>query len=168
LPYRDHDGIQTLILPPSARAYAEYTQNASIIPFDDTIPESTEGTEILTANITLKRPSSRVRVRFDGWGQCTAGGGVARPWAAALFRDLGVNALQAQASGPDAVELTNVNNTQHLSLEFEEAPGSVGPFTYKIRAGGIDGGTLRLNGKVSGRIFGGASRATLTVEEIFV
>jgi hypothetical protein len=52
-------------------SYAEYTANSNltaVIPVDDTIPQNTEGTEILTATITPKFATSLILVRFDGVG----------------------------------------------------------------------------------------------------
>jgi hypothetical protein len=77
-----------------ARACAEYSANADltmVIPSDDTIPQSTEGTEILTATITLKSTNSRVRAYFSG----ICGGSATIDGAVALFQDSGVNALFA-------------------------------------------------------------------------
>lgn len=162
-----------------ARAYAEYTTSediTAVIPYDDTIPQNTEGTELVWTSgsnqITLKRPNSRVRVRFAGWGWCESSGlDDNRPWIAALFKGSDADALQAVPSG---VETNNVGTgpTSPAFLEFEHAPGSVGPHTYKIRVGVTgSGNSLRTNGEMdltAGRLFGGASRATLVIEEIFV
>lgn len=144
-----------------ARGYAEYVDNSDLtsIPLDDSIPQNTEGTEVLSVAITLKRPNSRVRVRFNSF----CGGTAASALTAALFIDSGVDAVQASSGG-----VSGNDRPYPLSLDYEHAPGGVGPFTYKVRAGPGTAGTGRLNGLHNARRYGGAARATLVVEEIFI
>ena len=148
------------------RVYAEYTANAALataLPCDDTIPASTEGTQVLSAAITLGNASNRVRARFQGQvaelEQNLAIG-------AALFRSttcVGAT-FAANLGGDEAAWRAAVG----LTIEIEEAPGSVGPHTYTVRVGSHDGTSVRMNGTTSSRFFGGASRATLVLEEIQV
>jgi hypothetical protein len=147
-----------------ARAYTEYTANASLtttIPQDDTIPQNTEGTEILTASITLKAAANRVRVRFSGVAY--TGTDDISAIVSALFLNSGADALAVcfwRESGDSAAD-----HIWPMVIDFEHAPGSVGPHTYKIRAG-PPSGSMRFNGN-SGRLYGGASRAVLILEEVF-
>lgn len=143
-----------------SRAYAEYTANADIaatIPYDDTIPQNTEGVEILTAQITPISTSNRVRVRFNGWGSNAP----TSILTVALFQDSVANALAARG-----FPTTSSSGHVHFYLEFEHVPATLSAVTYKIRVGTDTGGTIRLNGTTSARRFGGASQATLVVEEI--
>ncbi len=140
------------------RKYSEYLTNADLtttIPFDDTIPQNTEGTEILTATITPRSATNRIRIRFQG--QASAGGTAG--FGIALFVDSTASALAASQSiiGSSGYYVPGV-------LEYEEVATSLTARTYKIRVGG--GSTIRLNGQHSGRIYGGTIRATLIVEEI--
>jgi hypothetical protein len=51
------------------RDYQEYTTNADLttnIPIDDTIPQITEGTQILSLSITPKASANRVRLDPHG------------------------------------------------------------------------------------------------------
>lgn len=147
------------------RAYSEYTSNANLsttIPLDDSIPQNNEGTEILTASITPKSTSNRIRVTFQGSGTHTVNDATA---IAALFRDSVADALAAihfLESGAD----TTTDRTFPLPLVFEHAPATLSAITYKIRVGLSASGNLRFNGSSSARLFGGVSRATLVVEEI--
>lgn len=141
------------------RAYSEYTTNAALstlIPVDDTIPQNTEGTEIVTASITPKTTTNRVRVRFEGWLTSAVATTHA---AAALFINTTANAL--------AVSFVTVEfgSWRQLVLEFEHVPASTSAQTYKIRVGG-ETRTVHMNGGTAGRFFGGAARATLVLEEI--
>jgi hypothetical protein len=141
------------------RAYSEYTTNASLttlIPGDNTIPQNTEGTEILTASITPKSATNRIRIRFIAFGATDS----IRDASVALFVDSTANALTASTVTTPAGEYR-----VPLCLEYEESAASTSARTYKIRVG-PGAGSMRLNGSNSGRFFGGVARATLVVEEI--
>jgi hypothetical protein len=172
--YKSSPDEWRMLSPPAqhiipARAYDEYGANedlAGTIPQDDTVPQNTEGNEILSASITLKRSTSRVRIRFQGFGGFDgAAGDDPAKWIAALFIDSVADAAAATIAGPGLSNQVTNNNHQCV-LEFEYAPASVGPFTYAIRVGST--GTMRMNGSDAARLLGGVARATLTVEEVFV
>jgi hypothetical protein len=142
------------------RAYAEYTANADLtatIPYDDTIPQNTEGTEILTATITPKATTNRVRIRFSGFAESNGNVNV----TVALFRDDGADAIQARG------QVLWGGSPEQLSLEHEHVPGTTSAVTYKIRVG-PSASTIRFNGRVATRIYGGVAAATMVVEEIAV
>lgn len=144
------------------RAYAEYTANADIstvIPYDDTIPQNTEGTQILSVSITPKSASNRIRLRFQGEVMRDAGSSNAM---AALFIAGTANALRTTTA-----TTSNAGFSTQLALEFEHSPGSTSAQTYTIRVG-PQSGTIRMNGTGTGRLFGGSMAATLVAEEIAV
>lgn len=143
------------------RAYAEYATSAGIsatIPADDTIPQSGEGTQILSVSITPKTTTNRLRIRaFIAGAHGTASGAV----TGAIFSSASANALRAT--------IINANATANLfasfALEHEYVPGSTSALTISVRVG-PSGGTFYTNGNNSGRFLGGASACTLVVEEI--
>lgn len=142
------------------RAYETYASNsdlATAIPFDDTIPQKTEGTEIMTNAFTPESASSRIRIRFQGFG----GSGVAGGIAVALFKNDDADALAASVT-----YIGDAANAETLVLEYEEASSTADARTYKIRVGGPTGTTVRLNGTTAGRLFGGKAISTLTIDEI--
>lgn len=163
-----------LNVPSPARAYTEYTTNENrntVIPIDDTVPQITEGDSILSTSITLNRSNSRVRITVECFGAAiSAQGDDAVDWTIALFRDSVADALKAVRVGQGLANVTSGTSVNaNGSLVYEEAPGSVGPFTYSVRVGpGTTGETLRLNGTTSGQLYGGAAKAVLVIEEIFV
>ena len=147
-----------------ARAYAEYTANADLstsIPYDDTIPQNTEGTQILSVAITLKSVNSGVRIRFDGFGALNTS---TTSMTVALFQDSIANALVAMGVDPNNNAADGVGRARAMCLEFEHVPGVLNP-TYKINAG-AGAGIMRMNGTNSARRFGGVARSTLVVEEL--
>ncbi|MDE1151416.1 MAG: hypothetical protein PW788_02670 [Micavibrio sp.] len=140
-------------------AYAAYTSSADLattIPLDDTIPQNTEGTEILTVTITPSSASSVLEIQFNGF----ASGSSAAVFTAALFRDSTASAICTQSSVPGGVSLPTA-----IGLLYYEAAGSTVARTYKIRAG-LNSGTTRMNGSTSARFFGGTAQSVLTVREI--
>lgn len=135
--------------------YAEYTTNANLtaaIPQDDTIPQNTEGTQILSASITPSATSNKIRVRFQAYGASAA----ANTIIAAAFRGGVANAIQSVASTTAAASFF-----APVVLEVEDSPATTSATTYTIRVG-----VAYLNGSNSSRNFGGSSRATLVLEEI--
>lgn len=138
------------------RAYAEYTQHTSItavIPADDTVPQITEGTQLLQVSITPKSASNRIRIRFHAPVFLNNGA-----VAAALFRNGTTNAIATGA-------INVFGNISSLYLEYEDTPGSTDEQTYSIRIG-PSGGTMYVNGTSLGRFYGGTLRAMLVAEEI--
>jgi hypothetical protein len=144
--------------------YVENTAATAItadIPNDDTIPQVTEGTQILSAAITPNTTSNKVRVRVHvpcGHDQADI------VITVALFLNGGANAIAA-------VGATNPSNRQTvIPLEFQHVPAATTAQTYTVRIGGSTGSTLYLNGlgSAGGRRYGGVSRAAITLEEIKV
>lgn len=154
-----------------ARAYAEYATNASlstVIPHDDTIPQITEGTEIVTASLTPKSITNRIRVTFSGQVNGVAGA-VEQVAIVALFQDAAVDALFAKfASVMDTSGSSSniaIERGQSLDFVFEYVPATLSAITLRVRAG-ANAGSIRFNGVVAARRYGGVSKATLTLEEI--
>lgn len=150
-----------LTAPVIDRAYAEYTANANLatqIPIDDTLPQNTEGTQILSVSLTPKSATNRVRLRFQG--QVTSDTAAVNA-IAAIFSSASVNALRAEF-----VSLATNGNGYVLCLEHEYVPGTTSALTYTVRVGPASAVNLRLNGNAVGRLLGGAIGATLIVEEI--
>jgi hypothetical protein len=141
--------------------YAELTaltSTANTFPDDDTIPQNTEGAELITVSITPKFATSTLRVRFNApIASLTA----IATMVVALFRDTTANAI---AAGSNVILSANVRS--QLSLAAEVSAGSTSATTFKIRMGSNGAATMYINGANATRFYGGASRAILIVEEI--
>jgi hypothetical protein len=155
-PTRDDDIPAGSIIGSAYAVYTTHTALVSIIPHDNSIPQPSEGTQILSTTLTPKSASNRVRVRFSGFG--SASGNI--PIVAFLSIDGGA-AVQAVS-----VYGTSAGQTQHIGFEFEYVPGDTAPHTYSVRVGPGSSGNVRMNGTTTIRVFGGAAASTLTVEEI--
>lgn len=143
------------------RAYNTYSASADLtvaIPVDDTIPQNTEGTEIVAVSITPTSATNRIRISFCGFGSGSSG---IVEVVAAMFIDSAADAVQATCATPSA-------NTEKicLSMAYEYVPGDTSAHTYKIRVGGSTATAVRMNGTNTARHFGGAAACTLIVEEI--
>lgn len=135
--------------------YAEYTTWASLttaLPFDDTIPQITEGTQILSASITPSSTSNKVRIRV----QAAGGGAAATNLVAAVFRGATANAICSAVSVSAAASFINP-----IVLEFDDSPATTSATTYTVRVA-----PCYLNGNQTQRYMGGTSRATIVLEEI--
>jgi hypothetical protein len=138
---------------------SEYAANAALstsIPVDDTIPQQSEGTQILAVAITPTDPSHVVNLRFSGQVTATGVDNV----TAALFVNSTADALRAIMVNVSAADVKVMNTLEALHI-----PNSVSSQSYKIRVGG-GGAAVRLNGPSSARLLGGASAAVLVAEEI--
>lgn len=146
-----------------SRYYAEnatYGSTATAVPGDDTKPQITEGVEILTLTTgTLSASTNRLRITYGG---CFTSNTVGALCSASVF-DGGTDALHTTAFQPNS-------NSYEFSLSgvYEYAPGATTAKTISIRYGSDSTYTMYVNGKSSGRIYGGSSAWTLVVEEIEV
>lgn len=144
------------------RAYAEYATYATLtaqIPLDDTIPQITEGTEILSVSITPKSATNRVQVRVTVHALIQDSAN--RTGIVAIFRNGGADAIAARSA---SLYAGGAQVAQGVVLEFEDVPGSTTAQTYTVRVGPT-GGTMYLNGSSSNRTLGGVQRATAALTE---
>jgi len=112
-----------------------YSSNATTIPIDNTTPQSSEGTEILTQAITPKSATSKLVVEVTLIMACTTAPDTA---ALALFQDSGTSAIAANCCGVDGYG-------DPKTLRYEVTSGSTAARTFKVRAG-CNTNTLLVNG----------------------
>ncbi|HET6158717.1 MAG TPA: hypothetical protein VFE34_10265 [Dongiaceae bacterium] len=134
-----------------------YTTLGTILPFDNSIPQNTEGDEILSVAITPVNASSTLLIMFSG----NFGGSTGQEIGAALFVDSTANALNASSCFVTAAGIAATNTMIHVL-----PAGSTSTRTYRIRAGSEVATDGFLNGDSASRKFGGASAASLVVMEI--
>lgn len=138
-----------------ATPYTTYTSDTTSIPNDDSIPQNTEGLEILTATITPQHAANRLVIE----AVVHMSGDASRTCIAALFQDSTADALAV------AVETSPASgNVMTVRLRHEMAAGGTSATTFKIRVGTTTG-TFYVNGTNSARSFGGRLACTLSVTE---
>lgn len=126
-----------------------------VIPFDNTIPQNTEGAEVLTAVITPTSLSNTLLIEFSGF----LAHGVGAVAISALFRDTIGSAIAVTGMSSQA------GVSQLVLRHFLTVP-SLSSQTYKIRVG-TSSGTAELNSVGGGvQAFGGVASTILTVTEI--
>ena len=136
-----------------------YATGSTTIPFDDTIPQITEGNEVMTLAITPTSASSKLLVNVDVSGASNVQGN----WTAALFRDSTANALAAAQTKQSDV---NPDHLDHLHLTWVADASSTSATTFKVRCGQTNAGDWYFNGQNASRWFGGSSNSGITIMEV--
>jgi hypothetical protein len=135
------------------------TSTTSTIPFDNTVPQNTEGTEVvgLQTAITPKNASSllMIELEIDIIGMSTN-----QSWGGAIFVDSVANAIAAGNVTPSGATFQ-----QQFRLKVFVSAGSTSARTYKFRFGPNSGTAYFLQGS-AGALYGGTAQATMTITEI--
>jgi hypothetical protein len=141
--------------------YSQSTSTATfsaVIPYDNTIPQNSEGTEIFSQAITPSSTSNKVLVEWQLWGSRN-GSGVC--FISALFRNSDVDAI-AVISGQTG--FTNQVSGQVCGF-YLDSPNTTSPTTYSLRIG-PNNNSFQLNGTGTATLFNGRAVATFKVSEI--
>jgi hypothetical protein len=134
-----------------------HTTGTTIIPADDTKPQNTEGTQILTATITPIYSTSEIMAVAT---IPVVGGPASNNIVGAMFLNSGADAVNV------SLAFTNAVFVGLSPLVYVWAPGGTSAQTINVRLGLSGAGTWFLNGSGGGRLFGGAATARLTLLEI--
>jgi hypothetical protein len=128
----------------------------TLIPFDDTIPQNTEGDQYMTLSITPTNAASTLIIdailNFSSSATAFC--------SAALFQDSTANALAAGAATPGA------NQANQIRILHKMTAGTTSSTAFKIRIGASSASTITFNGNASVRRFGGVSASTIVITEI--
>ena len=136
---------------------ATYANGSTAIPWDDTIPQSTEGDQILTQAITPISGANVLEIGHFGDYSSNTSDHI----TVALFQDSTANALMA-------VTATNVSGGMiTIPLRHVMIAGTSSATTFKVRSGANSGGSA-VNGSFGAttRKLGGVSIASLEIIEI--
>lgn len=135
--------------------YATYASCATLFPQDDSKPQITEGTQILSITYQPKLATSKLLLSYGGmW----ANSGTSK--VAALFRDAGPDAL-------DVVQQYGPGDNFPCSMWGEKVvdAGSTASTTFTVRVGG-GGAAVKVNGDTGARWYGGSLSWKLILREI--
>lgn len=150
----------------SAKAYVDngktlsvdtYTANTAIstlIPSDTTIPQNTEGDEILSASITPRSNAAKVRITVTLTNTFSTNSNVA--CTTAIFRGTVANAIFAGMS----IHENNTAPGGGVSFSYIDSPSTTSSTTYTVRFG-PDAGSVQLN-----YYHGSAAKCSLVLEEV--
>jgi len=128
----------------------------TVLPYDDTIPQNTEGNEYMTLAITPTNSGSTLEIDVE-WIGCSS---VTNNIGVALFQDSTANALSV-------VQSLNANSVSLLPIPLKHVmtAGTTSATTFKVRAGGGSAGTTTFNGVGGARYFGGLIASRITIKE---
>jgi hypothetical protein len=136
---------------------------ATGIPYDDTIPQITEGTEFMTCSITPKSATSKLIIDVVFNATNTVGGNTNN--IVALFRDSTADALVAVG-----YFLPSGNIGMNIKFTHVMTSGTTSALTFRVRAGldtGGTPGTTVFNGNSGGaRILGGVYASSIVIQEV--
>lgn len=146
----------TQFLSISNKSLIQVTAN---IPYDDTVPQSSEGTNLLTLTITPRNTSNWLEITASVTGDPDND----ETAILALFQDIGgANAIAAEAY-VDADSASNSGN-QPMILRHVMRVNTNNATVFTLR-GGVTGNNFWINGKDGGRKLGGAQGMWLTIRE---
>lgn len=137
---------------------ATKVSSTTVIPFDNTIPQNTEGTELITQAITPTNSSNILRITVVATMTCI---GAAQVLTAALFQDTTANALRANFA---LIPTANCGAT--ITFTHEMTAGTTSSTTFKVRFGGNAATQVDANGYNNAQIYGGACISSIQIDEI--
>jgi hypothetical protein len=131
---------------------------ATAIPWDNTIPQITEGTECMSFAFTPTSATNKLLIQVVWMGtnstQASAG------FCVALFQ---VGTSNALASAFNSQANSSICN---LPLNHYMTAGTTSAITFTVRAGSGNGGTTTFNGQSGSGYGGGSMASSITVTEI--
>lgn len=139
-----------------------FATGAPVIPDDDTIPEITEGVEVMTRPITPTSLTSKLKI--DVVAYISQKAALANVLTAALFQDATTNAL---AGGRTIISTAWNYGPQPISFTHYMNAGTVAATTFRVRVG-CDNGDVEFNGVGASRMMGGVMASSITITEIAV
>jgi len=132
---------------------------STVTPFDDSIPQITEGTEVMNAIFIPTNAISRIKIKSSAY--YTFDGSTASTASLVLHQDAIANALICTMD----YNLGSANPT-HSNLVHEMVSGTTSAITYRIRLGENAGTSLTFNGGGgTSRKYGGVLASHISVEE---
>lgn len=152
-----NDGADGAIAQMLSTSDAGVVSHTTQIPFDDTIPQNTEGDEIFTLTITPTNASSTLLIEFNS----NFAASTALRATAAFFVDSTADAL---ATFSQRVESTARPEDIHARL-FLPA-GSTSARTYKVRMGPDTGTLYRNSSQATSHTYNGTMVSSFSVTEI--
>jgi len=156
LSFADNSGGQLIQTVNTTRV--DVVSGTTVMPFDDTIPQKTEGVEFLTVAITPTKNDNKLLISVHLQCQMTNNG----QWSMALFQDDTANALAASSERDGASDL-EIHSLKHFMTT-----GTTSETTFKIRSASSGSGTITMNSVAGTRKYGGVLSSSITVQEIEV
>jgi len=129
----------------------------TVVPFDDTIPQNTEGNEVMTLAITPKSATNKLLIQII----FSCSHSVNDDFLAAMFQDSTAGALASTM-----INRVGGLESSHGSFNHFMTSGTTSATTFKLRIGSPSAGTLTFNGVNGARRLGGSIASSITITEI--
>lgn len=130
---------------------------ATLTPFDDTIPQNTEGDQYMAQAVIPNSAANVLRVEHAGWYANSGTNNV----IVALFQDAIANALAANDQADPFA-----NAALQFQLNKRVLAGATALITFKIRSGPGAPSTITFNGASGARLMGGVANSFMEIQEI--
>lgn len=137
--------------------YSAVATGTTATPFDDTIPQITEGNEFMTVTITPKSATSKLVIEVDAMLSNSA----VQRLTAALFQDSTANAIYATGFTANSIDAPDT-----LFFRHTRVAGTTSPITFRLRVGKEASGTITFGGYNTGRLYSTTPKCSMTVTEI--
>ena len=151
-------GIVNVINASSITAFAitAAAGGPQIIPLDNTVPQITEGVQILSATITPKKAGNKIfgLISFNGDASVAT-----LAMVASVFKNGAASAFAATWSQAIA-------SASLVSFDFFDEATSVSPITYTVRVGPTAAGTIWINRNNASELLGDTNYIRFTLFEI--
>jgi len=134
-----------------------YTTLGTILPHDDTIPQITEGNEVLSVTITPISALSRFILRAT----LNVGGATSLQVSGSTFRVGFTDGI-----GSSSISLNSTNFMDQLIVAASYDAVDLTARTYTVRVGSAAASDVFLNGDGTARVFGGSAVSRLDIYEV--
>ena len=139
---------------------SDHATGTTVLPYDNTIPQKTEGDQYLSVSITPKSAANYLLIVVNAYGGHSA---ALTHCTVALFQDDTANALAAQGWYTSE---TQGSISRGINLIYKMTAGTDTATTFKVRMGGSQPGTFTFNGYNGAALYGGVSVSSITIYEI--
>lgn len=131
------------------------------IPYDDTIPQNTEGDEVMTLAITPTSATNKLKIDVVTFIDTDNS---SNPAITALFQDSTANSL---AAGAGCGDVNGEDDVVPVKFTHFMTAGTTSLTTFKVRVG-MPSGNCTFNGESGIRRLGGVMASSITIAEIKV
>jgi len=137
--------------------FATVATGTTIIPQDNTIPQITEGFQVLSLAITPKSATSKLYIQANiVWSISTSQWNIS-----ALFQDSTANALASTQAF-----VTTATAGLQSPLNYFMTSGTTSSTTFTVRCGPGGASTITINGQSGTAYLGGTMYTSITITEI--
>lgn len=134
-----------------------YATGSNATPYDDTIPQSSEGTQFMTLSHTPLSVTNKLKIDVVSFFTSAS----SYKMIGALFKDADANALAVGIG-------ENSNGLTHTVIAFSHfmTAGTVSAIAFKFRVGPYIADSIFFNGSAAARKMGGVFASSITITEI--